>query len=416
MKRQAAAMWLTELKGMTPIKCCTLFKSLEAIEDVLDYTVHDLNRFLEGHFYDRSIDFIDEGTYKKHLDDFEVYLARAQDLLPDQHILMPDHPYYPKQLLNMPDFPIVLYCKSHWLRKEVDFVGLQKGRGTKNMEQAPQNKVEKGGIPDYCIGIVGARRCSLYAKDASFKLAKDLAGEGFGIISGLAFGVDVSAHQGALKAGGFTIGVLGGGLDTCYPPSHQKVFDEISEKGMLVSEEWFGKETMPYMFPKRNRIISGISHGVVVVEAAKKSGSLITVDFALEQGRDVYAVSGRILDPKAYGSNQLIRQGAKPVFCAEDIANEYRKTSEISPIQPSQSEKKLEEKEKIVYSCISYEPVHEIEIMNQITRMIETGTGESEVSIESSMHQEDVTIILLVLELKGLIRKISGCYYARSED
>ncbi len=419
IKREVAAMWLSELKGMTPMKCYAFFQSIDHIEDLPKYHVSKLNQILHKHFQDRSIAYIDEEEYKKHLDSISLYQERVENLLPDQHILLPDHPYFPEQLKNIPDCPIVLYARSKWLARLIESdPSCLNALENKKFSNQDMNvaSLKAIGLPRINIGIVGARRCTLYAKDASYKLAKELAQAGFGIISGLAYGVDVAAHKGALKTGGFTMAVLGGGLDECYPPSHQALFQEISEKGMLVSEEWFGRKTEPYMFPKRNRIISGISRGVLVVEAAKKSGSLITVDFALEQGRDVYAVCGRILDPKAFGSNDLIRQGAKPVFSSQDIIADYENTSEISPIELGQSEKKLEEKEKIVYSCISYEPVHEFEIIDQINRMIENRTGEAEVFPNRSFNQEDITITLMILELKGLIRKISGCYYARSED
>ncbi|MBN2221237.1 MAG: DNA-processing protein DprA, partial [Vallitaleaceae bacterium] len=273
------------------------------------------------------------------------------------------------QLKNIADSPLVLYA---------------------------QGKIEKTKLG---IGIVGSRRCSDYGRKVSNFLAKELASYGVNIISGLAFGIDKAAHIGALQADGYTTAVLGGGIHACYPKEHQKLFDEIKEKGCILSEEMYGCETKPFMFPKRNRIISGISHGVLIVEAAKKSGSLITADFALEQGKEVFTIPHRLFDGFAEGSNNLTRQGAKMVYCAEDILQEFVQFDKKIKENNEKIEKELDEMEKIVYSCISYEPSHIENIFGKIN-----GTT-----------MEDLHYYLLLLEMKGLIHKKSGCYYARSE-
>jgi len=315
-------------------------------------------------------------------------------------VISPLNPSYPKRLLEIVDPPALLYIRSKKFQDQSSFFK------------------EPG------IALVGARRAGLYGRDVSKMLAKQLAKKGVHVISGLAYGIDKASHEGALEAGGFTTGVLGGGVDTCYPPQHQSIFDEIIEKGCVLSEEPFERKTQPYMFPKRNRIISGMSEGVVVVEAAQKSGSLITADCALEQGRDVFAVPGRILDPKAAGCNHLIKQGAKPVFSVDDIMVELSQFPHNISNKYDKIEKKLEEKEKIVYSCISYEPIHEEVLIKSVFQEIsqcisvdgytEDYTYE-EMEILKQMTDADIKLCLLTLELKSVIVKKSGCYYARSE-
>ncbi len=167
------------------------------------------------------------------------------------------------------------------------------------------------------IGIVGARNASINGRKMAARLAADLSAEGLVVASGLARGVDAAAHEAALSCG--TVGVLAGGVNVIYPPENAGLFARMEEGGCIVSEQPWGSEPMAHLFPKRNRIISGLSYGVVVVEAARKSGSLITARMALEQGREVFAVPGFPLDPRASGTNDLLRQGAVLTESAADI-------------------------------------------------------------------------------------------------
>jgi DNA processing protein len=193
------------------------------------------------------------------------------------------------------------------------------------------------------VAIVGSRAASPYAREAARRLAADLARRDIAIVSGLARGVDSAAHAGALEAGGVTIAVFGCGVDVIYPPEHDALAHQICSRGALVSECPPGAPPLPYHFPKRNRIISGLSLGVVVVEAAADSGSLITATCALEQGRAVLAVPGNILGGRNSGAHALLRDGAKLVECADDIVEELnisicgtgRKESE-PPVSASQ--------------------------------------------------------------------------------
>jgi DNA processing protein len=167
------------------------------------------------------------------------------------------------------------------------------------------------------VGIVGARNASLNGKRFAAKLAQDLGEAGFAIASGLARGIDTSAHEGSLNTG--TIAVVAGGIDVVYPPENEKLYEQICEQGIVVAESPFGQQPFAQSFPRRNRIVSGLSAGIVVVEATERSGSLITARMAGEQGRDVYAVPGHPLDPRAAGPNKLIRDGAILVRDAADI-------------------------------------------------------------------------------------------------
>ena len=197
---------------------------------------------------------------------------------------------YPALLQAIPDPPPVLYVK---------------GRLT--------------GVDAGAVGMVGTRRATVYGRDVAERLARDLAANGVTVVSGLAKGIDTHAHRGALGGGGRTIAVLGHGLDTVYPPENRRLAAEIVERGALVSDYPFGAGPLAEYFPPRNRIISGLSAGVVVVEADHTSGALITSKFALDQGRDVFAVPGPINAPSSRGCNRLIQDGAKLVTSAEDI-------------------------------------------------------------------------------------------------
>lgn len=176
-----------------------------------------------------------------------------------------------------------------------------------------------------CVGIVGARNASLNGKKFAGLLAQDLGRAGQTIVSGLARGIDTSAHQGSLQTG--TIAVVAGGIDVIYPPENAALYQHIREGGVIVAESPFGQEPFAQSFPRRNRIISGLSRGVVVVEASLRSGSLITARMAAEQGRDVFAVPGHPLDPRAAGTNALIRDGAILVREAMDVLSDLGKFS-----------------------------------------------------------------------------------------
>lgn len=203
--------------------------------------------------------------------------------------------YYPDKLKTIFGKPIVLYVKG---KKDI--------------------------LNEFSLAIVGCRECSQYGKNTAIEIAHTLSNNQVNIVSGLARGIDAYAHQGALMGKEKTIAVLGCGVDIIYPKENEKLYNEILQKeGAIVSEYIIETEPERMHFPARNRLISGLSDGVIVIEAKEKSGSLITVDFALEQGKNVFVVPGNINSPYSKGTNDLIKQGAKPITCLKDILEEY---------------------------------------------------------------------------------------------
>lgn len=221
----------------------------------------------------------------------EAELAKAAKA--GVHCLAFSDPAYPALLREIADPPLVLYARGN---------------------------LEILGRPS--IAVVGARAATIYGKKMAENFAAALARVGLTVTSGLALGIDTCAHQGALAVHGATIAVLGCGLDVIYPPQNKKLFAMIAASGMLLSEYPLGTQPDSFRFPARNRIISGISRGVVVIEAAGRSGSLITAEFALEQGREVFAMPGRVDSGKSEGCHRLIQEGAKLVQRADDILSE----------------------------------------------------------------------------------------------
>lgn len=207
------------------------------------------------------------------------------------------------------------------------------------------------------VAIVGARGRSAYGSQLASKLAKELARQDVDIISGMARGIDADGHGGALEAEGRTYAVLGCGVDICYPTQNKHLYERIPQKGGIMSEYPLGTAPMPALFPQRNRIISGLADCTVVIEARKKSGSLITADYALEQGREVYALPGRITDPLSEGCNALIKQGAGVLTSVEDFMKELSLTEDSSCVQMDFRKNLLEKDESLVYSLFDFAPM-----------------------------------------------------------
>ena len=218
-----------------------------------------------------------------------------------------------------------------------------------------------------CVGIVGSRNASLNGRKFTEKLAHDLGASGASVVSGLARGIDTAAHTGSLESG--TIAIVGGGLDIIYPPENKGLYEKIRESGLIIAESPFGQQPFAQSFPRRNRIISGLSQGIVVVEATFKSGSLITARMAGEQGRDVFAVPGHPLDPRAEGPNALIRDGAVLIRNATDILeslSHFQSGSlqdsagqDYEPLAPAPrvDDETLEHTRDEVLACLSLTPV-----------------------------------------------------------
>jgi DNA processing protein len=246
------------------------------------------------------------------------------------------------------------------------------------------------------IAVVGSRYPTTYGKMAAERIALGLGKLGVTVVSGLARGVDSRAHQGALASGGRTIGVLGCGIDIIYPPENRDLFDRVSAQGALISE--FPLKTPPDSdhFPIRNRIISGISLGVVVVEATLRSGSLITARFALEQGREVYALPGNADSARSEGTNRLIKQGAKLVLQAEDIVEEILPHLRQSP-RPAPPKPRLSEEEEKVLSVLEREATH-----------------IDPIASKAGLSSSKVAAALLSLEMAGHVKQLPGMRFIKT--
>jgi DNA processing protein len=251
------------------------------------------------------------------------------------------------------------------------------------------------------IGIVGTRRGTQYGKLVAARLASQLALKGIIVVSGLAAGIDAAAHQGALDVGGHTVAVLGCGLDVSYPKTNQPLFERIAVEGTAMSEYPLGTRPAKWTFPQRNRILSGLCRGVVVVQAPARSGSLITARLALEQGREVFAVPGNITTATSAGTNGLIRQGAKIVETIDDVLEEFpdlRSMAERAPTVEEAEEPSLGARERRVYDLIGLDPVHVDDII-----------ARADLSPTEASH------VLLLLQLEDLIAEVDGgCYVRRT--
>jgi len=245
------------------------------------------------------------------------------------------------------------------------------------------------------VAIVGTRRVSPYGREVATQIGAGLAEAGVTVVSGLALGIDGIAHQAALEAGGRTIAVLGGGINRIYPHEHRGLARRISEQGAVLSEYAPDRKPDAPNFPARNRIISGLSLGVVVVEAPDRSGALITVDFAADQGRDVFAVAGNVTAANSMGTNRLIRDGARLVRSADDVLEDLqlRRAAREEPVQQALL---LNEEDRRLLAVLTGEPQH-------IDDIVES----------SGMPLPSVSAQLLTLELQGLVRNIGAQHYTR---
>ncbi|MFZ3218064.1 MAG: DNA-processing protein DprA [Candidatus Acidiferrales bacterium] len=303
--------------------------------------------------------------------------AAAKELAQAQaagiRLLTWDEPEYPQRLREIFDPPPLLYVRGN--------IAL---------------------LNRHLISIVGSRRPTPYGNQMAQKLARDLADRGLVIVSGLARGIDSCAHKGALSSPtGATIGVLGCGIDVVYPKENKKLFAEMEQRGAIISEFAMGTFPGPQNFPIRNRIISGMSVGVVVVEGAQYSGSLITARLAMEFGREVYGVPGNATQPTSFGPNQLIKQGAKLVTGWEDVIEELPTPirAELLPVQTASSEerellvqKDLAPAESTLYQLLSVDEARHVDDLVEL----------------SGLSSSEVLAALFDLELKGVVRQLPG--------
>ena len=271
---------------------------------------------------------------------------------------------YPARLKEIDQPPPVLYIRGEYLPEDV-----------------------------FAVALVGTRRVTPYGRQITEEIDGFLAANGMTVVSGLARGVDAIAHTAALKAGGRTVGILGSGVDKIYPPEHRALAEQMMERGAIISDYAPGTPPEASNFPPRNRIISGLSLAVVVVEAGETSGALITAEFAAEQGREVFAVPGSILAPQSKGTNKLIQQGALPLLNASDLMQALNLTR-VGEQKAARKALPADAVEAQLLTVLSEQPVHVDELRNQ--------TG---------LPIEKVSATLTLMELKGMVRQVGGMHY-----
>ncbi len=358
MDPKAFSVGLSLVPGIGPAKFRRLLDALGSPEAVW--------KARPGHLAEAGIDrrTVESLIGVRSRIDLEREMQRLQRLSVQVITLEDDE--YPHPLQNIADPPPVLYVRGKILPSD-----------------------------DLAVAIVGTRKPSIYGRQATELFARGLAENGVTVVSGLARGIDTFAHRAALEAKGRTLAVLGSGLDIIYPGENRKLAAEIAERGALVSEFPLGTKPDGVNFPRRNRIISGLSLASLIVEAGETSGALITAEFALEQGREVFAVPGNIFSPVSRGPNRLISEGAKPICGMEDLLEELKMESTV---QQSAARCAIPESdsEAVVLRCLSHEPLHIDEVRRAVCLPI---------SVVSSA--------LTMLELKGLARQVGGMNYVK---
>lgn len=373
-------LWLTTARGISNPDITALWEQFDSIEEI--YNTDDYSNVLGVRPYTKRL------LKNKSLKTAERAFKASQKT--DMKILTFDDPSYPDSLRTIPSPPYVLY-----LRGEV-----------MNWDRL------------LSIGVVGTRDCTEYGIKVTNDIARGLAEKGVTVVAGMARGIDSVAARAAIAAGNKTIAVLGCGADIIYPPENAELMHKIIENGAVISEYPPGYPVRPSNFPWRNRIISGLSRGVVVTEAPKKSGALITANYALEQGRDVFSVPGSVEKDTCVGTNSLLTKCAKAVTCADDILEEYVYAIERLKIEKPKSFKTFISKKK--------EPVNN-EIRLSLDEKRYAGLSEEEKTIislllEKNMHVDDIarmckveaarlTPMLSMLEFGGYIQKIPGNNY-----
>jgi DNA processing protein len=304
----------------------------------------------------------------------ELALTRCIDRC---RLLNWSEPEYPQTLLQIYDPPVLLYVRG-----------------------------DAGVLNQPSISIVGTRRPTLYGTQMAERLGREIAARGLVVVSGMARGIDAIGHQGAMAVNGRAIGVLGTGVDVCYPKENRKLYEKVLERGAIVSEFPLGTHPAPENFPVRNRIVAGMPLGVVVIEGAQYSGSLITARLAMEFGREVFGVPGNVTQPVSFAPNQLIKQGAKLVTNGEDVIEELPTPVRAALVQAEQPEAEqrnlllaasLNTSEKKVYELLSTDESRHID----------------DIVERSGLNSSEVLATLFDLEMKGIVRQLPGKQFSK---
>lgn len=350
------------VKGVGPAKLQALINYYDRLEDAWEASEADLRRL---GFDQRTIHNLVEGRRTIDLEKRLAEVARAGISL-----LTWANPQYPSYLRQIPDAPPLFYMRGaiteadHW-----------------------------------AVAVVGTRRLTSYGRQTTRQLVEGLVQNGITIVSGLARGIDSIAHQTAVEMGGRTIAVLGSGLDCIYPPENRALAEQIAQNGQgaVLTEYAMGVQPEAKNFPPRNRMISGLSLGTLVIEAGETSGALITADFAMEQGREVFALPGNISSPSSKGTNRLIQKGAKLVMGVEDILEELNISQVVEKVAvraalPASAE------EIALMAHLSAQPIH-----------------IDELSRRAALPSSLVSSTLTLMELKGIVHQVGGMNYVRQE-
>ncbi len=348
---------LVSVKGLGPETIQKLLTKYSAPAHIFNATKNELTElsFISDNLAEHILENQKEEFIENQLTLIEKYNVHLLSLLDDE---------YPRLLKYSYNPPVVLYVKGNILPED-----------------------------DLCFAVVGTRKPTQYGKIAVHKIVPKLSLAGFTIVSGLAYGIDAAAHHEALNTGGRTIAVFGTGLDTIYPTANRKLAERILENGALISELPLESKIEAWNFANRNRIISGMSKGTLVVEGAKTSGALLTAKYALEQNRDIYAIPGNINSPQSEGPNYLIKLGAKIVCSSEDILEEYQ--LKLKLVNENSSK---ESKPKVELSA-SEEKIYKLLIKNEknlsLDKMVEL----------AEQSPAELSSILLQMEFKGLVKR-----------
>ncbi|MDD3655162.1 MAG: DNA-processing protein DprA [Atribacterota bacterium] len=374
MEKQELKYWLAwnRVKEIGPVRFLKLWQHFSSLEEAWNCNIRTNNMMNLLHIGEEILNKIEQE--KQHIDPEQEW-----DLLQKRNIkvITIKDEGYPSLLKNIYSPPPVIYYQG-------DFVTIM--------------KQSKG------IAIVGSRKATYYGRKVAREIASEITKSGYVVISGLAKGIDTNAHLGALEANGLTIAVLGSGIDRIYPPENRSLAHRIIEKGAVVTEFPIFTKPEKNNFPRRNRIISGLALGTLVIEAGEKSGALITADYALEQGREVFAVPGSVHSFLSTGCHNLIKQGAKLVNSYHDILEEFQEENKLFSEREKTEDRRpncvntgeLTDYEQNLLQYISIEPLH----IDEITELTALPYGK-------------ISEVLLSLELKNIIREIEGKRYIR---
>lgn len=349
-------VWLSSLPGIGSRRFCDLINYFQTAENVFNSTAEELKQC--GIIKEIVVNTI---TNNRNLEKIDKYIKKVKDN--GIKIYLSNQEEYPENLKTIYDPPPVLYCLGEIKKEDKE-----------------------------AIAIVGSRKASDYGLKTAEKLAEQLVQNGITIVSGMALGIDAAAHRGAIRGRGRTIAVFACGVTNPNPKSNINLYREILKNGAVVSEYPLGMPPHPGNFPARNRIISGLALGSLIIEANIKSGSLITADFALEQGRDVFAVPGNINSPSSMGTNNLIKNGAKLVDCIEDIISEIPSSRLIKSFN---SKIQLEDSEALIAATL-----------------LDTGKSIDQIVNDTGLSINEVLSNAAIMELRGIIKSINGVYFS----